>query len=81
MSEQPDPQRRVTLSSEGARQGETSRRMRYVLSLSLVLAFVVLVGLALDWRQGHQPPSAPVTPPATSAEPDSRPNAPAPGAH
>jgi hypothetical protein len=68
----------VTRSTEQARQGETSGRMRPVLGISLLVAIVAVVGLALDWRESHMAPQEPVTPPATNAQPDSTPNVPQP---
>jgi len=80
LPEQPETPQRTTLPPQRAYQGEVSGRMRLVLGLSLLLAVGAVVGLAMDWREEHQPPSASSSPPATSAQPESRPNAPqAPG--
>ena len=59
-----------------AYQGETSGRMRVVLGLSLLLAVCALVGLAVLWREAHQPSAMPTSPPVTSARMDTAPQAP-----
>ena len=53
--------------SERARQGETSGRMRIVLTLSLAGAVIVLAALAIWWSktgQHHLPPAALAAPTA-----------------
>ena len=59
-----------TLTTQQARQGETSGRMRIVLGISLLVAILVVVGLAFEWHEAR-------TPPATNAQ-DTAPNAPQP---
>ena len=66
-----------TLTTQQARQGETSGRMRHVLGISLLVAILLVVGLAFDWHEARTPPSPSVVPPATSAQ-DTAPNAPQP---
>jgi hypothetical protein len=64
-----------TLHPQYARQGETSGRMRYVLGVSLFVAAIAVLGLAYDWHEARQPPAPPTSPAATSAQPNTTPNA------
>ncbi len=66
-----------TLTTQQARQGETSGRMRNVLGISLLLAAVVVVGLAFAWHEARTPPGPSVMPPATNAQ-ETAPSAPQP---
>jgi hypothetical protein len=69
MPESPKP----TLPPRHAYQGETSGRMRVVLGVSLLLAIVAVVGLAVDWRK--MMPSSPPAPNATQTLPSNTPPA------
>jgi hypothetical protein len=66
-----------TLTTQQARQGETSGRMRIVLGISLLVAILAVVGLAFDWHQARSPPAQSIMPPATNAQ-DTAPSAPQP---
>ncbi len=66
-----------TLSTQDARQGETSGRMRNVLGISLLMAALVIVGLAYAWHEAKTPPTPSVMPPATNAQ-QTAPSAPQP---
>lgn len=66
-----------TLTTQQARQGETSGRMRIVLGISLLVAILVVVGLAFEWHEARTPPAPSAMPPATNAQ-DTAPNAPQP---
>ena len=66
-----------TLTTQQARQGESTGRMSTVLGISLLVAALVVVGLAFDWHEARTPPSGPITPPATNAQ-QTAPNAPQP---
>ena len=74
MSESPKP----ILPPRRAYQGEVSGRMRVVLGVSLLLAVVMVVGVAVDWRE-IQPVITPSDPPPASA-PATTPANPPPGA-
>jgi hypothetical protein len=67
----------TTRTTQQARQGETTGRMRTVLGISLFVAVLAVVGLAVDWHEARTT-APPVTPPASNAQPTSTPNAPAP---
>jgi hypothetical protein len=54
-----EPSKGATLPSERARQGETTGRVRVILTVSLVLAILVFVGVALYWQHPGQRPPAP----------------------
>jgi hypothetical protein len=53
------PPKEATLSSGRARQGETTGRVRVILTVSLLLAILVFVGVALYWQHSAQLVPAP----------------------